>query len=81
VLTEEGSLFLEDLEFDVVVVGAGVIGLTVANRILDETPFSVAVVDAKRPCAGATGAGEVFLWEISRSLRLISRSFDRSCDC
>ncbi|KAG0620348.1 hypothetical protein M758_4G209200 [Ceratodon purpureus] len=61
-LVEGGSVFLEDLEFDVVVVGAGVIGLTVANRILEETTFSVAVVDAKRPCAGATGAGQGYVW-------------------
>lgn len=52
------SLFLEELEFDVIIVGAGVIGLTVANQILTQTTFSVAVVDAKQPCAGATGAGE-----------------------
>jgi len=55
---EEGGSFLEEMEFDVIVIGAGVIGLTVANRILTETTFSVVVVDAKRPCAGATGAGE-----------------------
>lgn len=58
-LEERSSLFLHDLEFDVVVIGAGIIGLTLANRILEDTPFSVAVVDAKQPCSGATGAGEL----------------------
>lgn len=53
---------LQEMEFDVVVVGAGIIGLTVANRILEETRFSVVVVDAKRPCAGATGAGQGYVW-------------------
>ena len=64
---EGSSLFLEELEFDVIIVGAGVVGLTVANRILEDSTFSVAVVDAKRPCAGATGAGEFFV---------ISHNFD-----
>ena len=43
---------------DVVIVGAGIIGLAIANQILAQTKFSVVVVDAAQPCAGATGAGE-----------------------
>lgn len=53
---------LERLEFDVVIVGAGIIGLSIANRILTTTKFSVALVDATRPCAGATGAGQGYIW-------------------
>lgn len=45
-------------EFDVVIVGAGIIGLAIANSVLTETSLSVALVDAARPCAGATGAGD-----------------------
>ena len=44
--------------FDVVVVGAGIIGLTIARQFLLESDLSVAVVDAAVPCAGATGAGK-----------------------
>lgn len=43
--------------YDVVVVGAGIIGLSIANKFLLETDLSVAVVDAAVPCSGATGAG------------------------
>jgi glycine/D-amino acid oxidase-like deaminating enzyme len=55
---------------DVVIVGAGIIGLAIANQILAQTKFSVVVVDAAQPCAGATGAGEhewclfLFFWTI-----------------
>ncbi|KAK9146139.1 hypothetical protein Sjap_006042 [Stephania japonica] len=50
------------LEFDVVVVGAGIIGLTVARQFLLGSDLSVAVVDAAVPCAGATGAGQGYIW-------------------
>lgn len=43
--------------FDVVIIGAGVIGLTIARQFLLGSNLSVAVVDAAIPCAGATGAG------------------------
>jgi hypothetical protein len=48
----------EEMTVDVVIVGAGIIGLAIANQILAQTKFSVVVVDAAQPCAGATGAGE-----------------------
>ncbi|KAH9615715.1 hypothetical protein KSS87_009100, partial [Heliosperma pusillum] len=48
--------------FDVVVVGAGIIGLSIARELLQRTNLSVAVVDAKVPCSGATGAGQGYLW-------------------
>lgn len=43
--------------FDIVVIGAGIIGLTIARQLLLHSDLSVAVVDAAVPCAGATGAG------------------------
>lgn len=45
--------------YDVVIVGAGIIGLTIAHKFLLESDLSVAVVDAAVPCAGATGAGTI----------------------
>ncbi|KAI3988123.1 hypothetical protein MKX01_011912 [Papaver californicum] len=51
------------LEFDVVVAGAGVIGLTIARQFLNESDsIFVDVVDAFVPCShGAIGAGNVSL--------------------
>lgn len=46
------------LEYDVVIVGAGIIGLATAHHILFNTNLSVALIDAAEPCAGATGAGQ-----------------------
>lgn len=43
--------------FDVVIVGAGIIGLSIARQFLLESDLSVAVVDRAAPCSGATGAG------------------------
>lgn len=43
--------------YDVVVVGAGIIGLSIARQLLNGSDLSVAVVDAAVPCSGATGAG------------------------
>lgn len=51
--------------FDVVVVGAGIIGLTIARQFLMESDLSVAVVDAAVPCAGATGAGKLALYTLA----------------
>ncbi|KAI6694392.1 hypothetical protein NL676_022102 [Syzygium grande] len=48
--------------FDVVIVGAGIIGLTVARQLLLESDLSVAVVDKAVPCSGATGAGQGSIW-------------------
>ncbi|CAL5424827.1 unnamed protein product [Camellia sinensis] len=42
--------------FDVVIVGAGIIGMSIARQFLLESDLSVAVVDAAVPCSGATGA-------------------------
>lgn len=46
------------LEYDVVIVGAGIVGLATAHHILSKTNLSVALIDAEEPCAGATGAGQ-----------------------
>lgn len=43
--------------FDVVIVGAGIIGLTIARQFLMDSELSVAIVDKSVPCSGATGAG------------------------
>ncbi|XP_047326963.1 glycine oxidase [Impatiens glandulifera] len=55
--------------FDVVVVGAGIIGLTIARQFLLESNLSVAVVDASVPCSGtgATGAGQGYLWMVHKT--------------
>jgi hypothetical protein len=46
--------------FDVVIIGAGIIGLTIARQFLIGSDLSVAVVDKAVPCSGATGAGKVW---------------------
>ena len=43
--------------FDVVIIGAGIIGLSIARQFLLGSKLSVAVLDAAVPCSGATGAG------------------------
>ncbi|KAH7439934.1 hypothetical protein KP509_04G082900 [Ceratopteris richardii] len=47
---------------DVLIVGAGIVGLSIAHRLLSTTDLSVALVDAAEPCAGATGAGQGYVW-------------------
>ncbi|XP_058102392.1 uncharacterized protein LOC131246360 isoform X2 [Magnolia sinica] len=56
------SISKDKSEFDVVVVGAGIIGLTIARQFLLGSDLSVAVVDARVPCSGATGAGQGYIW-------------------
>ncbi|XP_010069584.2 glycine oxidase [Eucalyptus grandis] len=53
--------------FDIVIVGAGIIGLTIARQLLLESDLSVAVVDKVVPCSGATGAGQGFIWMASKT--------------
>ncbi|KAG8057382.1 hypothetical protein GUJ93_ZPchr0002g24064 [Zizania palustris] len=52
---------------DVVIVGAGIVGLSIARHLLLHTPLSVAVADAAVPCSGATGAGQGYLWMSHRT--------------
>ncbi|KAJ1290395.1 hypothetical protein BS78_02G239900 [Paspalum vaginatum] len=52
---------------DVVVVGAGIVGLAIARHLLLHTPLSVAVIDAAVPCSGATGAGQGYIWMSHRT--------------
>ena len=50
--------------FDVVIIGAGIIRLTIARQLLIESKLSVAVVEKAIPCSDATGAGKVVSEEI-----------------
>ena len=43
--------------YDVVIVGAGIIGLTIARHFLISSDLSVAIIDKEVPCSGSTGAG------------------------
>ncbi|KVI11553.1 uncharacterized protein LOC112506927 [Cynara cardunculus var. scolymus] len=52
--------------YDVVVVGAGIIGLSIARQLLIGSELSVAVVDAAVPCSGATGAGQGYIWMVHK---------------
>ncbi|XP_027335179.1 uncharacterized protein LOC113849459 [Abrus precatorius] len=54
-------------EYDVVIVGAGIIGLTIARHFLFASDLSVAIVDKDVPCSGATGAGQGYLWMTHRT--------------
>ncbi|XVE72661.1 hypothetical protein DITRI_Ditri11bG0056300 [Diplodiscus trichospermus] len=53
--------------FDVVVVGAGIIGLTIARQFLIGSDLSVAVADKAVPCSGATGAGQGYIWMVHKN--------------
>ncbi|CAN4081018.1 unnamed protein product [Withania somnifera] len=53
--------------FDVVIIGAGIIGLTIARHLLLASDLSVALVDAAVPCSGATGAGQGYIWKAHKS--------------
>lgn len=56
-----------DVDVDVVLVGSGIISLFIAHDILEKTDLSVAVVErADGVCAGATGAGQGYLWQLHR---------------
>lgn len=50
--------------FDVVIVGAGIIGLSIARQFLLGSDLSVAVIDAAVPCSGATGAGNAYVFSL-----------------
>ncbi|GJP53385.1 hypothetical protein CLOM_g12538 [Closterium sp. NIES-68] len=51
-----------DVEVDVAIVGAGVVGLCIADALLASSPSTrVAVIDSSWPCAGATGAGSMLV--------------------
>ncbi|CAA2965045.1 glycine oxidase [Olea europaea subsp. europaea] len=52
--------------FDVVIIGAGIIGLTIARQFLLGSNLSVGIIDAAAPCAGATGAGQGYIWKVHR---------------
>ena len=58
--------------FDVVVIGAGIIELSIARQLLLGSDLSVAVVDKAVPCSGATGAGMYYLVTEKMQTQLIS---------
>lgn len=60
------SMSLASPSYDVVVVGAGIIGLSIARHLLIGSELSVAVVDAAVPCSGATGAGQGYIWMVHK---------------
>jgi glycine/D-amino acid oxidase-like deaminating enzyme len=63
IITSASQTPAQDLSCDVVIVGAGIIGLMTAHALLQADPaLSVIVLDAKEPCAGATGAGQGYVW-------------------
>ncbi|XP_047150793.1 glycine oxidase [Vigna umbellata] len=53
--------------YDVVIVGAGIIGLTIARHFLISSDLSVAIIDKEVPCSGSTGAGQGYLWMIYKT--------------
>ncbi|XP_072966209.1 uncharacterized protein [Typha angustifolia] len=55
-------LALRRSEHDVVVIGAGIIGLSITRHLLLHSDLSVAIADAGVPCSGATGAGQGYIW-------------------
>ncbi|WP_338315997.1 FAD-binding oxidoreductase [Streptomyces bohaiensis] len=56
--TAPAARVTDDLTVDIAVVGAGLAGLATAHHLLDRDPSAdVAVVDARRPAAGASGRG------------------------
>ncbi|KAF3336438.1 Hydrogen cyanide synthase subunit HcnC [Carex littledalei] len=61
------ALALHRSDHDVVVVGAGIIGLTIARHLLLNSDLSVAVTDARVPCSGATGAGQGYIWMVHKA--------------
>lgn len=75
--TRHGSLRVtaSRSSFDVLVVGGGIIGLTIARQLLIASDLSVAVVDKAVPCSGATGAGNLHSPVSTRKLDLTFLSF------
>ncbi|KAE8663242.1 putative lipoxygenase [Hibiscus syriacus] len=61
------SMKASSRSFDVVIVGAGIIGLTIARQFLTKSNLSVAVVDKAVPCSGATGAGQGYIWMVHKN--------------
>ncbi|WOK96479.1 hypothetical protein Cni_G05186 [Canna indica] len=61
------AVAVQKSEHDVVVVGAGIVGLAVARQLLLSSDLSVAVVDAAVPCSGATGAGQGYIWTVHKT--------------
>ncbi|KAL4431222.1 hypothetical protein ABPG75_006478 [Micractinium tetrahymenae] len=64
-----GASSAADLEVDVCILGAGIIGLCTALTLLRADPgLRVALLDRQVPCSGATGAGQGYLWLAHRDV-------------
>ncbi|PRW59188.1 FAD-dependent oxidoreductase domain-containing 1 [Chlorella sorokiniana] len=59
----------DDLDVDVCILGAGILGLCTALVLLREDKhLKVALLDREVPCSGATGAGQGYLWLAHRDV-------------
>ncbi|KAL5719946.1 hypothetical protein ACHQM5_012665 [Ranunculus cassubicifolius] len=65
------------LEFDIVIIGAGIIGLTIARQFLKGSNYTVAIIDSSVPLAcGATGAGQGdSMWELGVKSKKLWENF------
>jgi glycine/D-amino acid oxidase-like deaminating enzyme len=52
--------------WDAIIVGSGIIGLYTATQLLESGCSVVLVEQSDRLCAGATGAGQGYIWQIHR---------------
>ena len=69
-------------EADVVVVGGGIIGLSVAFQLLNHASRpSVALLERKVPCSGATGAGKLHMRCQAFSAATCSKNVARNEPC
>lgn len=67
--TASGASTAADLEADVCILGAGIIGLCTALALLQADPgLRVVLLDRAAPCSGATGAGQGYLWLAHRDV-------------
>jgi glycine/D-amino acid oxidase-like deaminating enzyme len=57
---------VKEVKVDAVVIGAGIIGLLCTRQLLNQG-LKVALVERKELCAGATGAGQGYVWMAHRS--------------
>ncbi|TQE12314.1 hypothetical protein C1H46_001967 [Malus baccata] len=69
-----------DQTFDVLVNGAGIIGLTIARQFLIGSDLSVAVIDKSVPCSGATGAGSLLVGRTPEDSDVLKKRVKQVCE-